>query len=186
MRFLSVPLRRFGPAALMLGVLTSCEAVVVEEPGSLPPPEAGICSREYQPVCARRGGDIRTFGNECLADAAGYRTRHGGECRDDYRPVPPRESACSREYDPVCGSRDGHNRTFANDCLADTAGYRVRYGGECRADEGAASGGGGDRFCTREYRPVCARRGGNVRTFGNECEARGADYRVISDGPCSG
>ncbi|TIX36607.1 MAG: hypothetical protein E5V40_24470 [Mesorhizobium sp.] len=40
------------------------------------------------------------------------------------------------------------------------------------------------QFCTREYEPVCARRGGQLRTFPNGCEARAADYRIIGDGPC--
>ncbi|MBA3447432.1 MAG: hypothetical protein H0T56_07455, partial [Pseudaminobacter sp.] len=63
------------------------------------------------------------------------------------------------------------------------AGYRIIRDGECRR----GGGGGGDepRLCTREYEPVCATRRGNVRTFGNACEARAADYRIVDpDGPC--
>ncbi len=39
-------------------------------------------------------------------------------------------------------------------------------------------------FCTQQYEPVCARRGNQVRTFGNACEARSADYRILYDAPC--
>jgi hypothetical protein len=48
------------------------------------------------------------------------------------------------------------------------------------------AGGGGDepRFCTKEYRPVCARRDGRLRTFGNACEADAAGWRVVSRGEC--
>ena len=40
------------------------------------------------------------------------------------------------------------------------------------------------RFCTREYRPVCAVDRGRFRTFGNSCEAEVAGWRIIDDGPC--
>ena len=39
-------------------------------------------------------------------------------------------------------------------------------------------------FCTREYVPVCARRGDDRQTFPNECVAEEAGFRVISDGEC--
>jgi hypothetical protein len=43
------------------------------------------------------------------------------------------------------------------------------------------------RFCTREYRPVCARTPfGRLRTFPNRCEARNADARIVHPGRCRG
>lgn len=38
--------------------------------------------------------------------------------------------------------------------------------------------------CTREYRPVCARRNGRLRTYSNRCTARAAGARVIFVGRC--
>lgn len=38
------------------------------------------CTREYQPVCAVRRGERRTFGNACEAEAADHRIVHGGAC----------------------------------------------------------------------------------------------------------
>ena len=35
--------------------------------------EPRFCTREYRPVCGANGRQIRTFGNACEADAAGYR-----------------------------------------------------------------------------------------------------------------
>lgn len=101
---------------------------------------------------------------------------------EDEGPRPgPGSGYCTREYDPVCARRSGEQRTFANACLADRAGYRIVRRGECRREGG---GGGEQRFCTREYRPVCAQRRGNYRTFGNACEADVAGWRVVGNGPC--
>ncbi len=108
--------------------------------------------------------------------------------RPGHRPPPPRPggpAACTFEYAPVCGERRGDRQTFPNACTARADGYRIVHAGECRR-----GGGGGwdhDRrpvACTREYAPVCARRGRDVRTFGNACEARAADYRIVGRGRC--
>lgn len=40
-------------------------------------------------------------------------------------------------------------------------------------------------FCTEEYAPVCAVRGGERRTFSNACKAEIRGYRVIEEGECS-
>jgi hypothetical protein len=117
------------------------------------------------------------------------------DTRPPLRPgPPPPDRFCTREYAPVCGRRGGSQRTFANDCEADVAGYRIAYDGQCRF--GPPPGppltprpprpqpGPADRFCTRDYAPVCARRGDRVRTFGNSCEADVAGFRVIDRGPC--
>ena len=103
-------------------------------------------------------------------------------------PRPPRPDGpgfCTREYAPVCGERGRERQTFPNACVARAEGYRVAHPGECRLG-GGGGGGGGDRpgFCTREYAPVCARRGRDVRTFPNACEARAADYRILGPGAC--
>lgn len=104
-------------------------------------------------------------------------------------PRPPRPDEprfCTANYDPVCARRGGDRRTFGNSCEARNAGYRIIRDGECRG--GGGSGGGGDdgppRFCTREYNPVCARRGRDIRTFGNACTAEADGYRIIAPGEC--
>lgn len=103
------------------------------------------------------------------------------------RPMPPGAQFCTREYDPVCAARGNDRQTFANACMAEVSGYRVIRGGECRGggwDGGGWNGDGNQRFCTREYRPVCARRGPVLRTFPNACEADSAGYEVVDRGPC--
>lgn len=104
---------------------------------------------------------------------------------DEPRPGPgPGPGYCTREYQPVCARRSGERRTFANSCLADRAGYDIIRRGECRIEGGGGGSGDEPRFCTREYRPVCARRSGDYRTFGNSCEADAAGWRVVGNGPC--
>ena len=89
--------------------------------------------------------------------------------------------------------RGGDVRTFANDCRANEAGFRVMYSGECRGDGGGGGGGGAaapgepggpQQYCTKQYAPVCARRGSRMQSFPNRCEAENAGYQVISDGEC--
>jgi hypothetical protein len=186
MKFLNSLAVRVGAFAFAAATLLSACTVVVEEPRPGPPPgpRPGFCTREYDPVCARRGGDRQSFNNSCLAEEAGYRIVSAGECRrggDGGGVVIDR--ACPKNLDPVCARRGNDTRTFANSCRADEAGFRVISEGECRGD-GGGGGGNDQQFCTREYAPVCARRGPDLRTFPNGCEAENTGYRVVSDGPC--
>jgi hypothetical protein len=105
-------------AACGLALLSACTVVVEEEP-LRPAPQ--FCTREYDPVCARRGGDLRTFANGCLADRAGFRIVRRGECRM----VEERPRFCTQDYRPVCAVDRGRFRTFGNACEADAAGWRV-------------------------------------------------------------
>ncbi len=88
--------------------------------------EAQVCTMEYAPVC---GSDERTYGNKCMACAAGIESWTSGEC-------PPHvctdeekaNQICTREYMPVCGS-DG--ATYGNKCTACAAGVDSWVMGEC-------------------------------------------------------
>ncbi len=112
-----------------------------------------------------------------------------------YRPPPPpppvRGEVCTREYAPVCGEFRGRVQTFGNACVARAEGFNIVSRGECRGGQRPRPPISGERprppmACTQEYRPVCAQRGGNTRTFGNECSARAEGYRVIQGGECGG
>lgn len=156
---------------VVVAALSACTVVVEDGPVDAGP--GPLCTREYAPVCARRGGDRQTFANACEADAAGYLIVRRGECVRDEGP-----RFCTREYAPVCARRGGSVRTFPNSCEADAAGYRIFSGGPCRRFDDE------DRICAKVYAPVCARRGGVLRTFPNSCEADVAGYRIVDDGPC--
>lgn len=183
MRFLSLAKAAAG-LAFVAAVLAACTVVVEDGPSGPPPRPDGpsFCTREYDPVCAERGRDRRTFGNACMARADGYRIVDRGECR---RGGGGRPQACTFEYRPVCAQRGNDRRTFGNACQADVEGYRVIREGECRGPGAGGPGSGRPpRACTREYDPVCARRGNSVRTFPNACEAESADFRIVRRGTC--
>jgi hypothetical protein len=129
-------------ALLLLGLfISSC--TVMENPGPLPPtrphqPSPQFCTREYAPVCGERHSRRQTFSNSCEARRAGFDIVRRGECsgRPGFpgtnRPHrPDRPKMCPQIYQPVCAVRDGHRRTFANSCQADSAGYRVRSNNAC-------------------------------------------------------
>lgn len=125
---LAAHLRSLGMMFAGLIVLSAC-TVAVEE-GPRPGPGPSFCTREYQPVCARRHGERRTFANACLADRAGHQIIHRGECRrEGGGGDQPR--FCTMEYRPVCARRQGERRTFGNACQADAAGWRVIRNGRC-------------------------------------------------------
>ncbi|MDZ5700158.1 Kazal-type serine protease inhibitor domain-containing protein [Chelativorans sp. M5D2P16] len=177
--------------AFAVAFLSSCTVAVEEERPRPPRPDRPqFCTQQYEPVCAARGDRRRTFGNACMAQAEGFRPVHPGECRQSSPDRPPNggrpPQACTREYAPVCARRDGRSRTFGNACTARAAGFRPVHPGECRQSSPGRPPDGGrpPQACTREYAPVCARRGDRVRTFGNACEARAAEYRLIRPGEC--
>lgn len=193
MRFLSLAKLAAG-LAVMATILAACTVVVEDGPDRRPPsrPDGpGICTREYAPVCGQRGDDRRTFGNACMARADGYRIVGQGECRRGGGGDGggggwgrPPQQACTMDYRPVCGERRGDRQTFSNACVAEAEGYRVVREGECRGGGGGGGWAPPQRACTREYAPVCARRGRDVRTFGNSCEAEAAEYRIMRPGAC--
>ncbi len=96
------------------------------------------------------------------------------------RPGPP--GYCTRNFDPVCAARPGDRQTFPNACVAESRGYRILHPGECRRTGGIEPDDA--VICPQIYAPVCARQGSNLRTFPNECQARGSGFNVVGDGPC--
>ena len=136
MKFLASVFSRQGFAVLFLSALLgACTVVVDDGPGPRPRPprpEPEFCTRQYEPVCARRGGDRQTFANACLADRAGYRIVRDGPCRGDGGDGGGEEQTfCTREYAPVCARRHGEMRSFPNACEARAADYRIVGDGPC-------------------------------------------------------
>lgn len=163
MRFFDTMFSSRGVAMIFGAVVLS--ACTVEGPGPspgpgpMPEPGPRFCTREYQPVCARRGNELQTFPNSCEADRAGYRVSHLGACR-----------------------RDGGQWSGGG---GQWGGWPGGSGEWTQRPQRPGPGSGRPTICTREYRPVCATSRGRLRTFGNACEARAADYRIVDqNGPC--
>jgi hypothetical protein len=71
-----------------------------------------ICTQQYQPVCATRGGMTRTYGNACQARADGARIVAQGECRRrgaraQSAPVEPLEPVQPQDAPSLTWERDG-------------------------------------------------------------------------------
>jgi hypothetical protein len=122
-------------AALLSASILATPAAVAQQSPGFPQPDASrtVCTQQYDPVCARRGNRLRTFGNACEAQRAGYRIEFSGEC-GFVGPGPGRYDPplyCTREYAPVCAAGREGRRTFSNACEADVAGYRIIHPGRC-------------------------------------------------------
>jgi len=115
-------MRLIFPAALLLATVTA--ALADGNPAFDPDT---ICASIYQPVCASKAGESRTFPNACLAKGAGFTPVGQGACGE--ASVLPR--FCTREFAPVYGERNGVRREFGNVCEARAQDFAVVSGRAC-------------------------------------------------------
>lgn len=162
----------------------------------------GICTREYNPLCASNG---QSYGNPCqfltkycTSDSA-LRFVNWGECLVNdvvqvHEVVEAEEEIfdcpifCDRRRKPVCGS-DGIR--YSNKCMMDMKncheGLNIKEVPCDKPEEQC------ERPCSRILAPVCASDG---TTFNNRCEFEvaackrsknaEAELTLISTGPCTG
>lgn len=155
-----------GIAAAM--TLSGCEVErsnppLAGQPSSMAPQ---ACQRIYEPVCASRFGNRRTFPNECEARASGYRIEASGQCQAvTGSGGPPDIGGGGRFSQP-----GGQGGNFSTPGVGD----------------GQGNGQSGGQVCPMIYQPVCARRGSDTRTFPNACRAASDGYGVIYQSECLG
>jgi hypothetical protein len=177
---MSIRIHGFLTSVLMAIAAAACTVVVQEPQPVVSRPQ--ICTREFVPVCGRRGNQQRTFSNACTARASGFAVAHRGQCRATSLPSAARPIACTLEHAPVCARRGSQQRSFSNACNAQAAGFLVVHRGQCLTS--SPPNASRPVACTREFAPVCAVRGNAVRTFDNACLARANGFRTIRAGRC--
>jgi hypothetical protein len=117
-----------------------------------------VCTLEYAPVCGlppmpecpagmaciQALPPPKTYDNICMMRAAGASLNHDGDCNISQSTAPLTPSACTKEYEPVCGMVEVQCITapcypvrtdFANLCLAKAAGATEITGGTCIMSE---------------------------------------------------
>jgi hypothetical protein len=89
---------------------------------------------------------------------------------------------CTAQWAPVCGVKDGAQKTYSNVGCAKADGAEVVREGQC--GEAAPKPTPTPIFCIETYLPVCARKDGAQKTYSNDCFARADGATVASEGEC--
>lgn len=171
--------------ALPLGAIILLSGCVAPEgpSGSYPPirPQPPqMCTMEYMPVCAVRGNRQKTFANRCTAQADGYQVIRQGQCNSQNgNQNKPQRPPHSQRPD-----RPNHGGNWNNDSWGSGSSVPSRPSNRPDMNRPDNRPTTSTKACTRDYRPVCATRGRESRTFSNSCMAENEGFRPMHNGQC--
>jgi hypothetical protein len=89
---------------------------------------------------------------------------------------------CTAQWAPVCGLKDGVQKTYSNAGCAKADGAEVVGQGQC--GEAALKPTPDPIFCTENYDPVCGSKDGATKTYSNACFAKADGATVTAAGEC--
>jgi hypothetical protein len=90
---------------------------------------------------------------------------------------------CTMLWAPVCGLKDGAEKTYSNAGCAKADDAAVTHQGPC-GEKPAPPPSSRSVFCTDEYAPVCGVKNGVAQMYSNKCRAF-ADGATVADlGKC--
>jgi len=92
------------------------------------------------------------------------------------------EGFCTAQWAPVCGLKDGVQKTYSNVGCANADGAEVVGEGQCA--EGAPKPTPTPIFCTENYDPVCGSKDGAAKTYSNACFAKADGATLTAAGAC--
>ena len=94
-----------------------------------PPPKRGrqIFTASGKGPLKRSSLRVSKRPNGCLAEASDYAIIYSGSCKSDRLA----QTICTKQYQPVCGEKDGVRRTLGNECEVREAGFVFAAEGEC-------------------------------------------------------
>ncbi|XP_046811559.1 uncharacterized protein LOC124420985 [Lucilia cuprina] len=166
-----------------------------------------FCSREYEPVCAQFESELREFPNRCELQRENCESNkpwifvNSGPCFSNVDKkltlaplTPPCPQFCTDNLRPVCAEFNSELREFGNRCemqitICETKNkWKIVNEGPCPSTSKLRIS--CPKFCTKEFRPVCARFKGELREFPNKCEFQRSvcktniAWELINNGPC--
>ncbi|AKI01319.1 Kazal-type serine protease inhibitor domain [Hoeflea sp. IMCC20628] len=175
-----------GAAVLTAAALTLTGCEVTETSGNY---NAGpMCPANYNPVCAERRGEERTFSNACQARQSDWRIVSSGRCEatkyGDYRRDRDDRNRDSRNPDSRDSRRDNDRNRYDNQTprdrnRPDRTQTPVRPNKPARP--ATVTGG-----CSSVIQPVCGQLGSKAQMFPNRCELLRSGAVEAAAGMCMG
>lgn len=90
------------------------------------------------------------------------------------------KGVCTMQWAPVCGVKDGVEKTYSNAGCAKADDAVVALDGECADNTTRPQ----SVYCTDEYAPVCALKVGVAHLYSNFCRAKADNATITPTAEC--